>query len=228
MHLQFIINLLSLSKRKKIWYNIMKATLSLGRLKVHGILFIKNLAQYPILIEEGLENFSFFYKIPKALLLSYLPSHLNYFGTRDNHTRSVNQNNTKTFSARTKITESSLFPYIVKEQVKLSEKIRNTKSVSEFKKAILGLCRPKRNSVFSVCDFNGIKLLSLNLNHINENLFQYNFNDTIDPVHSCGLWPDTIFHQSLRYNLCTTLKVELFMTYVLMRHLLKVTLIITC
>ena len=108
--------------------------------------------------------------------------------------------------------ESSFFPYTFKEWSHLNEEIRNTEPLSQFRKTILSPIRPKQNSVFSMHNFNNINLLShlrLNLNHLNEQEFQHNLKDTIDPICSCGLVPETIFHYILHCNLYSTLKVKL-------------------
>ena len=50
--------------------------------------------------------------------------------------------------------------------------------------------RPKENSVFSIHDTKGIKLLirlRLNFNHLNEHKLRHCFRDTVDPMCTCGL-----------------------------------------
>ena len=73
-------------------------------------------------------------------------------------TCSTTQNKIKPIPARTKLFENSFFPYCINnEWSKLSNKVRNIKSINKFKLTILNF---KGNSVFDIQDANGIKLLS--------------------------------------------------------------------
>ena len=116
------------------------------------------------------------------------------------------------FSTRTKIFESSVFPYCITEWNNLSEEVRKIKSTAQFKTKILSFIRPKENSIFKIHDINGIKLLNrlrYHFSHLNEHKFRHNFRATIDPMCSCGLEPEATLHYLLRCNLYSDLRTEL-------------------
>ena len=146
----------------------------------------------------------FFHKIINGLLPVYRQSYISYCGEGVYRTRSANQKNLRQFSTRTKMFESSFFPYCIKERNNLSEELRKIKSTVQFKTKILSFIRPKENSIFKIHDINGIKLLNrlrLHFSHLNEHKFRHNFRDTIDPMCSCGLEPETALHYLLRCSL---------------------------
>ena len=65
----------------------------------------------------------------------------------------------------------------------LTLEIRNSKSVCAFKKLIK--CEKKENSIFSIYDPLGVKLLTrlgLQFSHINEHKFRHGFVDTINAM----------------------------------------------
>ena len=66
----------------------------------------------------------FFHKIINGFLPVYLQSYISYCGKGVYRTRSANQKNLRQFSTRTKIFESSFFPYYIKEWNNLSEELR--------------------------------------------------------------------------------------------------------
>ena len=116
------------------------------------------------------------------------------------------------FSTRTKIFESSVFPYCITEWNNVSEELWKIKSTAQFKTKILSFIRPKENSIFKIHDINGIKLLNrlrYHFRHLNEHNFRHNFRATIDPTCSCGLEPETTLHYLLRCNLFSDLRIEL-------------------
>ena len=57
----------------------------------------------------------FFHKIINGLVPVYLQSYISYCSEGVYRTRSVNQKNLRQFSRRTKIFDSSFFPYCIKE-----------------------------------------------------------------------------------------------------------------
>ena len=66
-----------------------------------------------------------------------------------------------------------------------------------FKKAILHFIRPSAAHVFDVIAHSGLKLLTrlrLNLSHLNEHKFRHNFRDTLNPLCTCSLEPETSIH----------------------------------
>ena len=80
------------------------------------------------------------------------------------------------------------FPYTIKEWNKL---------YSIFKKSLLKLARTIPNSLFSVADIYGVKLLTrlrVGLSHFREYKFRHNFQDTINPLCSCSLEIESTSH----------------------------------
>ena len=71
----------------------------------------------------------------------------------------------------------------------LSEKLRNIDLINKFKLSILNFVRPRENSVFTVHDNNGAKLitrLQLDFTALNKHKFRHNFNDIINSMYSRG------------------------------------------
>ena len=59
-----------------------------------------------------------------------------------------------------------------------------------FKKRILEFIRPKANSIFNIHNPTGIKYLTrlrLGFSHLKEHKFKHNFQDSVDPLCSCGI-----------------------------------------
>ena len=95
------------------------------------------------------------------------------------------------------ISETLFFPSTVIEWNKLDNNIRNSESVSAFKKQILKFIRPSPNSTFNVSNPHGIKLLTrlrVELSHLREHKFRHNFQDPPDPFCNCGRHIETTIH----------------------------------
>ena len=92
------------------------------------------------------------------------------------------------------------FPSTVIEWNNLDSKIRNSKTFPAFKKSILKFIRPSSNSIFNCHNPKGIKLitrLKLGLSHLRKHKFWHNFQDTLNPICSCGDDIETTFHYVL-------------------------------
>ena len=79
-------------------------------------------------------------------------------------------------------------------------KIRNSNTFSAFKKSILKFIRPSSNSIFNCHSPKGIKLIArlrLGLSHLREHKFRHNFQDTLNPICSCGDDIETTIHYLL-------------------------------
>ena len=79
-------------------------------------------------------------------------------------------------------------------------KIWNSQTFSAFKKSILKFVRPSSNSIFHWHSPKGIKLntrLRLDLSHLCEHKFRHNFQDTLNPLCSCGDDIETTIHNLL-------------------------------
>ena len=82
----------------------------------------------------------------------------------------------------------------------LDLKIRNSKTFSAFQKSILKFIRPSSNSIFNCDSPKGIKLITrlrLGLSHLREHKFRHNFQDTLNPICSCGDDIETAIHYLL-------------------------------
>ena len=76
----------------------------------------------------------FFYKIVNDLLPGYLYSYLDFPSQINYSLRSVSASVIKPFLSRTKSFKNTFFPYCINEWNNLTAEIRNSKSVSAFKK----------------------------------------------------------------------------------------------
>ena len=97
--------------------------------------------------------------------------------------------------------KNSLIPYVVREWNRLSTEIRNSTSCQQFRKSLLSFIKPACSSLFSIHHPVGVKLLvrlRLGLSHLREHKFRHNFHDTLNPLCSCSLEPETTSH----YLLC--------------------------
>ena len=71
----------------------------------------------------------------------------------------------------------------------------------------------KENSLFSICDPLGVKLLTrlrLQFSHLNEHKFRHGFNNTVDPFCACGNEIETTEHFFLRCHFYSAQRKELF------------------
>ena len=129
----------------------------------------------------------FFYKIMKGLLPEYLFSYLD-FSTQEKYSLRLSTTSMiRPFPLKKKFFKNTFFPYCISEWNKLTVEIKNAKSINIFKKLIL--IKKKENSIFSICDPLGVKLLTrlrLNFSHLNEHKFRHGFNDTLNPLCACG------------------------------------------
>ena len=74
-------------------------------------------------------------------------------------------------------------------------------------------CKKKENSIFSIYDPLGVKLLTclrLHFSHLNEHKFRNGFGDTINAMCACGSEVGTTEHFLLRCHLCSSQRLELF------------------
>ena len=93
--------------------------------------------------------------------------------------------------------KNSFFPSTISEWNNLDCKIRNSGSLSIFKKNLLNFIRPSANSIFNIHNPYGIKLLTrlrLGLSHLCDHKFRYCFQDTLNPLCDCGNDTETTTH----------------------------------
>ena len=92
-------------------------------------------------------------------------------------------------------------PYVKKEWNKLSTKIRNLASYQQFKKSLLSFIKLTCSLLFSIHHPVGVKLivrLRFGFSNIRKHKFKQDFHDTLNPLYSCSLEPET----TVNYLLC--------------------------
>ena len=158
-----------------------------------------------------MRRLSYFYKITSTQSPSYLAKYLPPF--------TISQRYPNCFTSvycRTVSFQNSFFPYSVSQWNQLNIEIRDSISYPIFRNNLLKLIKPSENQLYNIHDPLGIKLLTrlrLDFSHLHEHKFRHNFRDTINPMCSCFLEPETTAHFLLRCrnynNLRLTLKSDL-------------------
>ena len=85
--------------------------------------------------------------------------------------------------------KNSFFPSTIIEWNKLDPGLRKAESLSLFKTNILKFIRPSPNSVYNCHNPKGLKFITrlrLGLSHLRKHKFKHSFQDTINPLFSCG------------------------------------------
>ena len=98
-------------------------------------------------------------------------------------------NNILAIHTRHNYFKNSLFPYTISEYNNLDCKIRNSKSLSIFKKNLLNFVIPSADSIFNTHNPYGIKLLTklrLDFSHLREHEFRHCFQDNLNSLCDCG------------------------------------------
>ena len=106
-------------------------------------------------------------------------------------------NNIPAIHTRHNYFKNSFFPSTISEWNNLDCKIRNSRSLSIFKKNLLNFIRPCANSIFNIHNPYGIKLLTrlrLGLSHLRDHKFRHCFQDTLNPLCDCGNDTETTTH----------------------------------
>ena len=135
-----------------------------------------------------------FYKVyqshsPKCFF-NIIPVTVSRYNTR-------NTNNIPQFKVKHNFFRNSFFPSAVIEWNKLDLNIRNSESLNVFKNSLLKFIRPSGNSVFNCHNPRGVKLLTrlrLGLSHLREHKFKHGFQDSLNPICSCGNDIETSAH----------------------------------
>ena len=107
----------------------------------------------------------------------------------------------RNFTLHTDYFKNSFFPYCVREWNKINPNLRNSPSLSVFKKGLLAFIRPKECSIYNIIDPYGLKLLTrlrVNISHLREHKFRHNFLNTLNPLCSCMLETESTGHYLLR------------------------------
>ena len=95
---------------------------------------------------------------------------------------------------------NSFFPSTLIEWNDLDINIRNSESYATFKKNILRFIRPSENPILNYHNPSGIKLITrlrLGFSHLREHKLSHNFQDTLNPICSCGENIETTTHYLL-------------------------------
>ena len=90
--------------------------------------------------------------------------------------------------ARTNRFSDSYFHNTLFEWNLLGDELKNPISLSQFKNKLLRIIRPEGNSVYSISDIEGVRLLTklrLKFSMLNEHKFRHNF-DSLNPFCACG------------------------------------------
>ena len=148
-----------------------------------------------------------------GLLPGYLYSYLDFPSQINYALRSVSASVIKPSLSRTKSFKSTFFPYCINEWNNLTVEIRNSKSVGAFKKLSKCEKKKKENSIFSIYDPLGVKLLTrlrLQFSHLNEHKFIHGFGDTINVMCPYGSEVETTEHFLLRRHLYSPQRLKLF------------------
>ena len=85
--------------------------------------------------------------------------------------------------------KNSFFPSTIIEWNNLDPHLRKSENFSLFKSNILKFIRPSPNSVYNCHNPRGIcyiTRLRLDLSHLREHTFKHGFQDTLNPLYSCG------------------------------------------
>ena len=96
--------------------------------------------------------------------------------------------------------KNSFFPSVIIEWNNLDISIRNSKSLSTFKKSILQFIGPSPSSTYNCFNKKGIKhitRLRLGLSHLCDHKFKHGFLDSLNPICSCRLDVETTCHYIL-------------------------------
>ena len=116
-----------------------------------------------------------FYKIFKSKSPQYLfklrPEKTSSYVTR-------NADNIPLFNIKHNFYKNSFFPSSIIEWNNLDPNLRNSENFGIFKNNILKFIRPKPNSFFNCCNLKGMRLITrlrLELGHLREHYFKYNF-----------------------------------------------------
>ena len=173
-------------KLEKIQYNACIA--------ITGV--IRGTSKEKIYQELGLESLAsrrwfrklcFFFKILKNKSPDYLfriiPQRRSSYITR-------NSEEIPLFKTKHNFYKNSFSPSTTIEWNNLDQDLRSSESYSLFRSSILKFIRPSPNSFYGCQNIMGIKLvtrLRLGLSHLREHKFKHSFQDTLNPLCSCGM-----------------------------------------
>ena len=128
-----------------------------------------------------------FYKIYNKQAPGYLTE---LIPTRNEAYQTRHLTNIPSLSFKHNFFKNTFFPSTILEWNKLGPSLRNSTSYNVFKNSILKFIRPSPNKIFQCHNPKVIKLvtrLRLGLSHLREHKFKHSFQDTLNPLCSCGV-----------------------------------------
>jgi hypothetical protein len=158
-----------------------------------------------------MRRLTFFYEIKNGMAPSYIrdlvpTTSSSHFNTRYKYSKRL-------FAPRTDMFSSSFFPYTSRVWQTLDPNIRKLPSLAAFKKALLNFKRPVPSLIYRIHNFIGLKFLTrlrLGLSHLREHKFRHEFLDTLNPLCSCYIEPETTTHYLLRCHFFSAHRKVLF------------------
>ena len=138
-----------------------------------------------------------FYKIYNKQAPGYLTE---LIPTRNEAYQTRHFANIPSLSFKHNFFKNTFFPSTILEWNKLDPSLRNSASYNVFKNNILKFIRPSPNKISQCHNPKGIKLvtrLRLGLSHLQEHKFKNSFQDTLNPLCSCGHDTETTSHYFL-------------------------------
>ena len=139
----------------------------------------------------------FFYKVVHGLSPAYLAAYINFASERSHNIRLSTQRHLQEPICKTKVFQSLFFLYCIKIWNGYDPDLQNIDSCKEFKNKASPFIKINSNSIFSVHDVYGVKLLSrlrLNFSHINEHKVRHGFKDGTNCTCDCGSATEKILH----------------------------------
>ena len=137
---------------------------------------------------------------------------------RSHNARSSTQRHLEEPICRTKVFQSSCFPYCIKIWNGLETDLQNIDSYKEFKSKKKSLfIKIKSRSIFSVHDVYGVKHLTrlrLNFSHLNEHKVRHGFKDGTTCRCDCALATETTLHFLLQCQQYQTRRLELISVFI--------------
>ena len=132
---------------------------------------------------------------------SYLHEKLDLTPYLNTGQETRHSNNISAIHVRRDYFKNSFFPSLTSKWNKRDWKIRDSGSLSIFKKNLLNLIRPCTNSIFDIHNSYGIKFLTRlrqGLSHLGDHKFRHCFQDTLNPLCDYGNDTETITQFFLR------------------------------
>ena len=121
----------------------------------------------------------------------------------------------KNCPARTDRFSNSYFLNTLHEWNKLPTEIRTSKSIAEFKRKLIALIRPVKNTIYGVSDLKGIRnitKLRVQFSDLNAHKFHHNF-ECLRPMCNCGVASEDYEHYLLHCARFNQLQEDLFGTF---------------